>query len=104
DDAAWVIMQVESTGGLPEPDFVALVADEVPAHVRAELWVDGRRVWPAVPSTHGPADGASNGGAAGGDGRASGPVRPAAPAALVGARGPVRSAPKAGNVSEEDPR
>lgn len=100
DDAAWVVMHVESTGGLPESDFVALVADEVPAHVRAELWVDGRRVWPAVPSADGPADGASNGEG----GHASGPVRPAAPAALVGAGGPVRSAPKAGNLSEEDPR
>jgi phage tail-like protein len=55
DDAAWVILRVGSTGGMPEQDFVALVADEVPAHVRAELWVDGRRVWPRVGSgTDGP--------------------------------------------------
>jgi phage tail-like protein len=44
-DTAWVRMDVESTGWLPEADFVALVRDEVPAHVRAELHVGGRRVW-----------------------------------------------------------
>jgi phage tail-like protein len=44
-DSAWVRMQVESTGWLPESDFVALVRDEVPAHVRAELYVGSRRVW-----------------------------------------------------------
>lgn len=41
-DTAWVTMTVESTGWLPEPDFVALLRDEVPAHVRAELWVGTR--------------------------------------------------------------
>ncbi|WP_448071452.1 phage tail protein [Georgenia yuyongxinii] len=45
-DAAWVVMKVVSTGVLEEADFVALVQDEVPAHVRAELWVGSRRVWP----------------------------------------------------------
>lgn len=49
-DTAWVVMRVESTGSLAEEDFVALVADEVPAHVRAELWVAGRKVWPTPPS------------------------------------------------------
>jgi phage tail-like protein len=44
-DTAWVRMQVDSTGWLPEPDFVALVRDEVPAHVRAELYVRERLVW-----------------------------------------------------------
>ena len=42
-----VRMFVESTGWLAEDDFIALVRDEVPAHVTAELWVAGRRVWPA---------------------------------------------------------
>ena len=42
---AWVRMEVDSTGWMPENDFVALVRDEVPAHVRAELLVAGRRVW-----------------------------------------------------------
>lgn len=46
-DTSWVVMKVASTGGLDEADFVALVQDEVPAHVRAELWVGSRRVWPA---------------------------------------------------------
>jgi phage tail-like protein len=44
-DTAWVRMTVMSTGWLPEADFVALVRDEVPAHVRAELIVGQRRVW-----------------------------------------------------------
>ncbi|HEY2044574.1 MAG TPA: phage tail protein [Jatrophihabitans sp.] len=44
-DTAWVLMAVESTGWMPEADFVALVRDEVPAHVRAELLVGGRRIW-----------------------------------------------------------
>jgi phage tail-like protein len=44
-DTAWVRMEVESTGWLPEADFVALVRDEVPAHVRAELHIGARCVW-----------------------------------------------------------
>ncbi|TAM92838.1 MAG: phage tail protein [Jatrophihabitans sp.] len=44
-DTAWVRMEVDSSGWLPENDFVALVRDEVPAHVRAELVVAGRTVW-----------------------------------------------------------
>ncbi|MDP9091484.1 MAG: phage tail protein [Actinomycetota bacterium] len=44
-DTAWVKMEVESTGWLPEADFVSLVRDEVPAHVRAELHVGARCVW-----------------------------------------------------------
>jgi phage tail-like protein len=47
-DTAWVRMKGESTGWLAENDFVELVRDEVPAHVRAELYVGDRRVWPAV--------------------------------------------------------
>ena len=47
-DTAWVRMTVESTGWLAETDFVELVRDEVPAHVRAELYVGDRRVWPAA--------------------------------------------------------
>jgi phage tail-like protein len=46
-DTAWVRMRVESTGWMPETDFVELVRDEVPAHVYAELYVGDRRVWPA---------------------------------------------------------
>jgi phage tail-like protein len=44
-DTAWVRMEVDSTGWLPEADFVAMVRDEVPAHVRAELHVGTRCVW-----------------------------------------------------------
>lgn len=44
-DTAWVSMVVESTGWMPEADFVALVRDEVPAHARAELWVVDRCIW-----------------------------------------------------------
>ncbi|MEO6885185.1 MAG: phage tail protein [Jatrophihabitantaceae bacterium] len=46
-DTAWVRMRVESTGWMPETDFVELVRDEVPAHVYAELYVGERRIWPA---------------------------------------------------------
>lgn len=47
-DVAWVRMSVAGTGHLSEDEFIALVRDEVPAHVRAELWVDGRRVLSTV--------------------------------------------------------
>lgn len=105
DDAAWVVMRVESTGLLPEADFVALVADEVPAHVRAELWVAGRRAWPSTPGGDGTGDG--DGPERTGGGR-FGPVRPAAPpaapSASLGGGLPVRSVPETGNAREEDPR
>lgn len=58
EDSAWVIMRVAGTGGLSEPDFVDLVADEVPAHVRAELWIGDRLAWPT------PADGPAGAAAA----------------------------------------
>lgn len=44
DDVAWVRMTVSGTGHLSEPEFVALIAAEIPAHVRAELFIAGRRV------------------------------------------------------------
>jgi len=44
-DDRWVRMTVETTGWLEERDFVALVRDELPAHVRAELWVGERLAW-----------------------------------------------------------
>lgn len=47
---AWVRLEVESTGPLGEADFLTLVLDEVPAHVRTEVLVGGRQVWP-VPAT-----------------------------------------------------
>lgn len=43
-DVAWVNVTVAGTGHLSEDEFVALVRDEVPAHVRVELWVGTRRV------------------------------------------------------------
>jgi len=45
EDTAWVRMTVDSTGWLPEGDFITLVRDEVPAHVHAELYVGDRCVW-----------------------------------------------------------
>jgi hypothetical protein len=44
-DTAWVRLRVESTGWMPEADFIALIRDEVPAHVRAELYVGSRLLW-----------------------------------------------------------
>ena len=43
-DVAWVTITVAGTGHLSEDEFVALVRDEVPAHVRVEMWVGTRRV------------------------------------------------------------
>lgn len=43
-DPGWVVMSVTSTGALDDADFAARVVDELPAHVRAELWVAGRQV------------------------------------------------------------
>ncbi len=47
-DYAWVRMTVGGTGHLSEDEFVAMVRDEIPAHVRAELWIDVRRVMSTV--------------------------------------------------------
>lgn len=44
-DTAWVVLRVRSTGLLDLDDFIDVVRDEVPAHVRAELYVGGERVW-----------------------------------------------------------
>jgi phage tail-like protein len=44
-DTATVRMTVASTGWLPEKDFVELLRDEIPAHVRAELWIGDRLAW-----------------------------------------------------------
>jgi phage tail-like protein len=44
-DTATVRMSVQSTGWLSEGDFLSLVRDEVPAHVRAELWIGDRQIW-----------------------------------------------------------
>lgn len=49
EDTAWVRMTVSSTGWLPEADFIEMVRDEVPAHVRARLYVGDRRVWSSDP-------------------------------------------------------
>lgn len=46
DGPAWVEIDVDSTGPLSESDFLTLVLDEVPASVRAEIRVGGRRLWP----------------------------------------------------------
>ena len=43
-DVAWVRMQVEGTGHLSEDEFVRMVRHQVPAHVRAELFIGMRRV------------------------------------------------------------
>ncbi|MBN9608698.1 MAG: hypothetical protein BGO26_11460 [Actinobacteria bacterium 69-20] len=47
-EVAWVRMRVTGTGHLSEDEFVALVRDEIPAHVRAELFVGDRRVLSTV--------------------------------------------------------
>lgn len=47
-DPSWVKMTVHGTGHLPEDEFVSLVRDEIPAHVRAEIWIDQRRIFSTV--------------------------------------------------------
>lgn len=42
----WVRLAVGSTGPLPPEDFITLVLDEVPAHVRTEIVVAGTTIWP----------------------------------------------------------
>lgn len=44
-DPSWVRLWVSSTGLLATAEFVALVRDEVPAHVRTELYVADDLVW-----------------------------------------------------------
>lgn len=41
-----VRLEVAGTGPLPPEDFVTLVLEEVPAHVRVEIVVAGARLWP----------------------------------------------------------
>ena len=47
-DVAWLKMTVAGTGHLSEDEFAAIVRDEIPAHVRAELWVGDRRILSTV--------------------------------------------------------
>ena len=48
EDTAWLRLTVEDSGMLAEPELVEVVRDEVPAHVRAELYVGGRLLWTSV--------------------------------------------------------
>jgi phage tail-like protein len=48
DRPPFVRMRVASIGWLPDSDFVALVRDEIPAHVTYELFVGDRQLWPPV--------------------------------------------------------
>jgi len=56
DDVAWVRLEVASTGPLLENDFLTLVLDEVPAHVRCEIVVGGQLIWPRVDAHEGGQD------------------------------------------------
>jgi len=47
-DVAWVRITVAGTGHLSEDEFVAILRDEIPAHVRIEVWVGSRRVLSTV--------------------------------------------------------
>ncbi len=52
-DPARIEIRVESTGWVTVADFVALVREELPAHVPAMIFVAGDLVWPAVPAAVG---------------------------------------------------
>lgn len=54
DRPPFVRVMVESIGTLVPADFVALVADEIPANVRYELFVGGAQLWPEIGGTAGP--------------------------------------------------
>ncbi len=43
-DVGWVKVTVAGTGHLSADEFAAMIRDEIPAHVRIELWVGSRRV------------------------------------------------------------
>ena len=47
-DVSWVRITVAGTGHLSEDEFVAILRDEIPAHVRSEVWVGSRRVLSTV--------------------------------------------------------
>jgi phage tail-like protein len=47
-DPPTVVIRVESTGWVPEADFVEWVRDELPANVRFGLYVGDRQLWPAT--------------------------------------------------------
>ncbi|MEY2450511.1 MAG: hypothetical protein QOD92_85 [Acidimicrobiaceae bacterium] len=48
--APTVVIRVESTGWVPESDFVEWVRDELPANVRFGLYVGDRQLWPNEPA------------------------------------------------------
>jgi phage tail-like protein len=52
EDTAWVRMHVRTTGLLEPAAFVEMVRDEIPAHVRAELYVGGECVWSSEEDEH----------------------------------------------------
>lgn len=54
DRGPFVRVLVESIGTLAPADFVALVADEIPANVRYELFVGGAQLWPEIGVSEGP--------------------------------------------------
>ena len=55
--AAQVWIRVESTGWVPENDFVALLRDEIPANVAFEVHVRDRRLWPPAFQVGAPSEG-----------------------------------------------
>lgn len=56
DDVARVRLEVASTGPLREDDFLALVLDELPAHVRVEIVIGDHRAWPRADTNDGGPD------------------------------------------------
>jgi phage tail-like protein len=48
DRPPFVRITLASTGWAPEPEFVRLLRDELPAHVTFEVWIGDRLLWPAA--------------------------------------------------------
>ena len=51
DGPPWVRIEIDDVGMLAEADLVAMVLDELPAHVRVEIIVADRVAWPMVPES-----------------------------------------------------
>lgn len=47
-DTAWLDVSLPSTGGLDDRSLLALVLDELPAHVRTTVRVAGTQIYPAL--------------------------------------------------------
>lgn len=48
EDTAWLRVRLDTAGMMSEPELVEVVRDEVPAHVRSELYLGERMLWTSL--------------------------------------------------------